>query len=127
MPQFVIEREIPGLSKLSDSEFRALSQKSVAVLRGMGPEIQWLHSYVTGDKLYCVYIAPDEKTIQEHANAGIPGASNLRRAASYRSHHRRIVPDNHVGTAAPGCPAERSSAGSFAWLYGLRVLVFLSL
>jgi hypothetical protein len=70
MPQFVIEREIPGLSKLSDSEFRALSQKSVAVLRGMGPEIQWLHSYVTGDKLYCVYIAPDEQTIQEHATRG---------------------------------------------------------
>ena len=70
MPQFVIERDIPGLSKLSDSEFRALSQKSVAVLRGMGPEIQWLHSYVTGDKLYCVYIAPDEKSIQEHAKRG---------------------------------------------------------
>ena len=70
MPQFVIEREIPGLSKLSDSEFRALSQKSVAVLRGMGPEIQWLHSYVTGDKMYCVYIAPDEQTVREHAKRG---------------------------------------------------------
>ena len=70
MPKFVIEREIPGLEKLSDNELRSLSQKSVEVLKGMGPEIQWLHSYVTGDKLYCVYLAPDEKTIREHAKRG---------------------------------------------------------
>ena len=70
MPQFVIEREIPGIEKLSDDEFRALSQKSVEILKGMGPEIQWLHSYVTGDKLYCVYLAPDEKSIREHAKRG---------------------------------------------------------
>ena len=57
MPKFVIERDIPGLGKLSDEEIQALSRKSVAVLRGMGPEIQWLQSYVTGDKMYCVYIA----------------------------------------------------------------------
>jgi len=70
MPKFVIEREIPGLGNLSESELRAISQKSVGVLKGMGPEIQWLHSYVTGDKLYCVYLAPDEATVREHAKRG---------------------------------------------------------
>jgi hypothetical protein len=70
MPKFVIEREIPGAGKLSDSELRAISQKSVEVLKEMGPEIQWLHSYVTGDKVYCVYLAPDEKTVREHAKKG---------------------------------------------------------
>jgi hypothetical protein len=70
MPKFVIEREIPGLGKLSDAELQAISKKSVEVLKQMGPEIQWLHSYVTGDKLYCVYLAPDEGTIREHARRG---------------------------------------------------------
>jgi uncharacterized protein DUF4242 len=70
MPKFVIEREIPGLGNLSESELRAISQKSVGILKGMGPEIQWLHSYVTGDKLYCVYLAPDEATVKEHAKRG---------------------------------------------------------
>jgi hypothetical protein len=73
MPQFVIEREIPGVGKLSDAEYCAVSKKSVEVLRAMGPEIKWLHSYVTGDKIYCVYLAPDEATIEEHARrVGIP-------------------------------------------------------
>ncbi|HKF42867.1 MAG TPA: DUF4242 domain-containing protein [Thermoanaerobaculia bacterium] len=70
MPKFVIEREIPGLGNLSDSEIRQISAKSVAILREMGPEIQWLQSYVTGDKLYCVYLAPDEATVREHARRG---------------------------------------------------------
>ncbi|HYB53104.1 MAG TPA: DUF4242 domain-containing protein [Thermoanaerobaculia bacterium] len=73
MPKFVIEREIPGVGKLSDAEIQAVSRKSVDVLRAMGPEIQWLQSYITGDKLYCVYLAPDETTIQTHAKrVGIP-------------------------------------------------------
>jgi len=70
MPKFVIEREVPDAGKLTDSELRALSQKSVGVLKGMGPEIQWLHSYVTGNKIYCVYLAPDEATVLEHAKRG---------------------------------------------------------
>jgi len=70
MPKFVIEREIPGLGNLSDSEIRQISAKSVSILREMGPEIQWLQSYVTGDKLYCVYLAPDEATVREHARRG---------------------------------------------------------
>jgi hypothetical protein len=70
MPKFVIEREIPGLGKLSDAELREISQKSRTVLTELGPEIQWLHSYVTGDKLYCVYLAPDENLIKEHAKRG---------------------------------------------------------
>src|SRR5260370_11365678 len=73
MPKFVIEREIPGAGNLTDAQLRELSQKSVSVLKGMGPEIQWLHSYVTGDKVYCVYLAPDEAAIKEHARrVGLP-------------------------------------------------------
>jgi Protein of unknown function (DUF4242) len=73
MPKFVIEREIPGLGNLSDAQLREVAQKSVGVLKALGPEIQWLHSYVTGDKLYCVYLAPDEAIIQEHARrVGVP-------------------------------------------------------
>ncbi len=70
MPKFLIERDIPGAGKLSAAELQAISQKSCSVLQGMGPKIQWLQSYVTGDKIYCVYIAPDEATIQEHAKQG---------------------------------------------------------
>ncbi|MCA1582970.1 MAG: DUF4242 domain-containing protein [Acidobacteria bacterium] len=70
MPKFVIERDIPGLGNLDDAQIREISQKSVNVLREMGPEIQWLQSYVTGDKLYCVYLAPDEDTVREHARRG---------------------------------------------------------
>jgi Protein of unknown function (DUF4242) len=73
MPKFVIEREVPGAGSLSDTQLQELAKKSVNVLKGMGPEIQWLHSYVTGDKVYCVYLAPDEAIIQEHARrVGIP-------------------------------------------------------
>lgn len=73
MPKFVIEREIPGAGNLSDAQLREVSQKSVNVLKEMGTKIQWLHSYVTGDKVYCVYLSPDEQTIQEHAKrVGIP-------------------------------------------------------
>jgi hypothetical protein len=70
MPKFVIEREIPGAGNLSDAELQAISRKSVDVLKGMGAEIQWLHSYVTGDKIYCVYLATDEATVREHAKRG---------------------------------------------------------
>ena len=111
MPQFVIERDIPGLSKLSDSEFRALSQKSVAVLRGMGPEIQWLHSYVTGDKLYCD-IAPDEMPFRSTRHAGYSSRIESPPCAVSSIRRPQNSPDNHAGTAAPGCPAERSSARS---------------
>jgi Protein of unknown function (DUF4242) len=73
VPKFVIEREVPGASNLSDAQWREIAQKSVSALKGMGPEIQWLHSYVAGDKVYCVYLATDETVIQEHAKrAGLP-------------------------------------------------------
>jgi Protein of unknown function (DUF4242) len=73
MPQFVIERDVPGAGKLSESEIRNLSLRSLEVLKEMGPQIQWLHSYVTEDKVYCVYLAPDENTVREHARrVGIP-------------------------------------------------------
>lgn len=70
MPKFVIEREIPGAGNLTDAEIQEISRKSLAVLHGMGTKIQWLQSYVTGDKVYCVYLAPDEATIREHAQRG---------------------------------------------------------
>jgi hypothetical protein len=73
MPQFVIEREIPGVGKLSEADLQAAARNSVGVLKDMGPGIKWLHSYVTGDKIYCVYLAPDEETVREHARrAGLP-------------------------------------------------------
>lgn len=70
MPKYVIEREIPGAGKLSQAELQGISQKSCAVLQKMGPQIQWVQSYVTGDKIYCVYIAPNEGAVREHAQAG---------------------------------------------------------
>ena len=70
MPKFVIEREIPGAGKLSPQELQAISKKSCGVLKNMGPQIQWIQSYVTDDKIYCVYLAPDEKTVREHARQG---------------------------------------------------------
>ena len=73
MPQYVIEREIPNAGKLTDEELRAVSLKSIDTLHALGPQIQWLHSYVTENKVYCVYLAPDEATVQEHARrTGIP-------------------------------------------------------
>ena len=70
MPKYVIEREIPGAGNLSLDQLQAISQKSCEVLRGLGPQIQWVHSYVTGDKVYCVYIAPNEEMVKEHARQG---------------------------------------------------------
>jgi len=70
MPKFLIEREIPGAGDLSAQELQSISQKSCGVLREMGPQIQWVESFVTGDKVYCVYIAPDEAAVREHARLG---------------------------------------------------------
>lgn len=70
MPKYVIEREIPDAGKLSAEQLQAISQKSCAVLQNMGPEIQWVQSYVTDDKIYCVYIAPNEEMVREHAKQG---------------------------------------------------------
>ena len=70
MPKYVIEREIPDAGKLSREQLHAISQKSCGVLQGMGPRIQWVHSYVTDDKIYCVYIAPNEEMVREHAQQG---------------------------------------------------------
>jgi hypothetical protein len=67
MPKFVIEREIPGASGLTDAEIQEASLKSLEVLRQLGPEIQWIQSFVTDDKIYCIYYAPDESLIREHA------------------------------------------------------------
>ena len=70
MPKFVIEREIAGAGKLSPAELKAISQKSCGVLHGLGPQIQWVHSYVTDDQIHCIYRAPDEATVREHARLG---------------------------------------------------------
>lgn len=70
MPKYVIEREIPGAGKLSTEQLQAISQKSCGVLRQLGPQIQWIQSYVTDDKVYCVYIAPNEEMVREHARQG---------------------------------------------------------
>ena len=70
MNMYVIEREMPGVGKLSAEELKGAAQKSCTVLRNLGPDITWLHSYVTGDKLYCVYLAPNEEMVREHAKEG---------------------------------------------------------
>jgi hypothetical protein len=70
MPKYVIERDIPGIGDAPPDQFRAISQKSCSVLNHLGPTIQWLHSYVTADRIYCVYIAPNEKILLEHAKQG---------------------------------------------------------
>jgi hypothetical protein len=70
MPKYVIERELPGAGQLTPQQLQAVSQTSCGVLRKLGPEIQWLHSYVTNDKIYCIYIAPSEALIREHATQG---------------------------------------------------------
>ena len=76
MPQFVIEREMPGAGRLSAEQLQGASQGSCSVLRQLGPEIQWVHSYVTDDKIYCVYRAPSEELIRQHAEtAGFPANS----------------------------------------------------
>ena len=70
MPRYVIEREIPGAGELSQEELHSISQKSCAVLQEIGPQVQWVQSYVTDEKIYCVYIAPDEESVRKHAEMG---------------------------------------------------------
>jgi hypothetical protein len=70
MPKYVIERDLPGAGRLSPEELAGISRTSCSVLSDLGPSIQWVHSYVTADKIYCVYIAPDEQAIREHAKRG---------------------------------------------------------
>lgn len=73
MPEYVIEREILGAGKMTEEQIRDVSIRSLAVLKGIGPQIQWLHSYVTDDRIYCVYLAPDETAIRDHAQRlGVP-------------------------------------------------------
>ena len=70
MPKYVIERDIPNAGSLTEHEIQAISQKSCSVVQNLGPQIQWVHSYVTDDKIYCVYIAPNEEMVKEHAKQG---------------------------------------------------------
>jgi Protein of unknown function (DUF4242) len=70
VPKYVIERDIPNAGSLTEHEIQAISQKSCSVVQNLGPQIQWLHSYVTDDKIYCVYIAPNEEMVREHAKQG---------------------------------------------------------
>jgi hypothetical protein len=79
MPKYVIERDLPGAGKLSAEQLHAISQKSCGVLQGMGPQIQWIQSFVTDDKIYCVYIAPNEEAVREHARRGDFPANHVAR------------------------------------------------
>jgi rRNA-processing protein FCF1 len=94
VPQYVIEREVPGAGALSETEIRDLSLRSLQTLKEMGPQIQWLHSYVTEDKVYCVYLAPNEGSIREHARkVGIP--------ADRVSAVRRLIDPANLSWPAP--------------------------
>jgi len=93
MPKYVIERELPGAGKLSTDELTAVSQKSCSVLRNLGPEIQWVHSYVTDDKIYCIYIAPNADMIRKHAQQGGFPANKV-------SEVKRVIDPTTAETAA---------------------------
>jgi len=82
MPKYVIEREIPGAGKLSAAELKGISETSCNVLRKMGSEIQWIHSYVAEDKIYCVYVAPNEEMVREHARLGGFPANSVSRVST---------------------------------------------
>ena len=93
MPEYVIEREIPGAGKLTEEQIRDVALKSLEVLKDLGPKIQWLHSYVTDEKIYCVYFAPDEELIREHGRrAGVP----VNRVSAVR---KLINPEKYKSTA----------------------------
>lgn len=82
MPKYVIEREIPGAGNLSAEQLKSISQTSCGVLSNMGPKIQWVHSYVTTDKIYCVYTAPNEEMVREHAKQGGFPANSVSRVSN---------------------------------------------
>jgi Protein of unknown function (DUF4242) len=82
MPKYVIERELPGAGKLSQDELQAISQKSCGVINHLGPQIQWIESYVTDDKIYCIYRAPSEELIRQHAKEGGFPANRISRVRS---------------------------------------------
>lgn len=82
MPKYIIERAIPGIGAVSGAELQAISEKSCGVLRQLGPDVQWVHSYVTGDKIYCVYNAPSEDLIREHAVVGGFPADSIARVVT---------------------------------------------
>ncbi len=94
MPKFVIEREIPGAGSMSTQQLQAVSEKSCSVLRNLGPQIQWLQSYVTDNKIYCIYIAPNEEMVREHAKLGGFPANSVAEV-------RRII-DPTTAESAPG-------------------------
>jgi Nickel responsive protein SCO4226-like len=94
MPKFIIERTVPGASRLTDAEIREASLKSLEALQTLGPEIQWIHSFITDDKIYCIYFSPDETLILEHAKlAGLP----VDRVEAVR---RLVDPANYQGQAS---------------------------
>ena len=82
MPKFVIERDIPEAGKMSSGQLQAISQKSCGILREMGPQIQWVQSYVVDDKIYCIYVAPDEDAVRKHADKGGFPANRISRIRS---------------------------------------------
>ncbi|HXO30842.1 MAG TPA: DUF4242 domain-containing protein [Candidatus Acidoferrales bacterium] len=82
MPKFVIERDIPEAGKMSSGQLQAISQKSCGILREMGPQIQWIQSYVVDDKIYCIYVAPDEDALRKHADKGGFPANRVSRIRS---------------------------------------------
>lgn len=99
MPKYIIEREMPGIGKLSPEEIQAASRKSRSVLEKLGPSVQWVHSYVTDDKLYCVYIAPNEEAIREHARLGNFPANRISQVLAM------IDPTTAEGAVAKKTPA----------------------
>lgn len=121
MPKFLIEREIPGAGNLSPQELQNISQTSCGVLQQMGPQIQWLQSYVTGDKVYCVYIAPNEEMIREHAGRVAFLLIVFRKSSqlSIRQRRKRRVDRLEVNSSVPGRNLPAAGNGLWPWVFGL--------
>lgn len=104
MPKYVIERDLAGAGKLSPDQLRGVSQKSCSVLNKLGPEIQWIHSYVTADKIYCIYRAPNEDMIREHAKQGGFPANKISEVDDHRAHDG--------GVSSERCEAESGASNA---------------
>jgi hypothetical protein len=109
MPEYVIGREIPGAGNLKPEELKAISQKSCGVLKNLGPQIQWVESFVTQNKIYCVYIAPNEKMVREHASQGGFLPTKFLRSKQQSIPQRRSRSANSYGFPAIPCTSKRAS------------------
>jgi hypothetical protein len=118
MPNYMIERQVPGASRFTQDELQSISRRSVGVLRQLGPEIQWVESYVAGDNLYCVYVAPDEEMVREHGRLvdyrcqlqGLAAATRMRACTNSKSPSTAISATSPNTCACAACSSSPTTA-----------------